>query len=79
MRSVRSENSSVRSARDALVGVRESEDLLSAYRCSPIGGGFSVELEQARGLLESKRLKRQARLAVVASLLLAGAGPEARA
>jgi hypothetical protein len=70
--------STVTSARDALVSVRDSENLLAAYLGSPIGGGFRAELDRARGLRESQRLKRAARLAVAASIILAGTGPEAK-
>jgi len=55
-----------------------SGNLKEAYLGSPIGGGFRAELKRARKLTPANGLRKAARVAVAASMLLAGRGPEAK-
>lgn len=63
-----------RSGDAGLDSARDSENLKAAYFASPIGGGFRAQLRRARKLTPAGGLRKAARIAVAASMLLAGRG-----
>lgn len=69
---------SVGSGNVALDATGDSENAhLAAVFGSPIGSGFSAQLASARQLTPPYGLRKAARVAVAASMLLAGRGPGA--
>jgi hypothetical protein len=52
----------------------DSENLKAAYLASPVGPGFREQIRRARALTPAYGLRKAARVAVAASMLLAGRG-----